>query len=235
MEEKIAIPIRIYSIEEYIACVLEIPYGTLFRGIIKASYPLLPALGRLKEKYSEDRILKKEKYVFDHISAQAVEYGNYSTLGDIDFLVLLQHHGVPTRLLDWTLNPLVALFFATRDDSDTEDAAVYTLNYNEKLARNSDQGGIIGTKNGRNNQSTTFLRFIGLNITPRMKAQNGIFTLHYNPFEPIPDSCVGRKITIDKSKKRLIYKRLVRIGIHEHTLFPDLDGLASFFKRVVLS
>lgn len=227
--------VEVSSIEEYVSVVGSMEYGTLFRGISKERYKLLPSLGRLKGKYEETDILKRENRSFEQLRAQTFAHGDYRNLNEIDFLVLLQHHALPTRLLDWTLNSLVALFFSVRNCDDSEDSAVYTLSFQRTMNRSADRSGIIGRAKDISELGTSFCKYIGPHITPRMSAQSGYFTLHTNPFKPISNNYLGHKIIINKNKKHEIYKKLCALGVHEYSMFPDLDGLMSFQTRIHLS
>ena len=93
----------------------------LFRGVSNTEYKLLPSVLRGYKNYArEETILQrfiKEAYVYKR---------NISPTNYIEWIELAQHFGAPTRLLDWTSNPLVALFFACGGDK-TSDAVVWIL------------------------------------------------------------------------------------------------------------
>ncbi|MCM0148652.1 FRG domain-containing protein [Photobacterium galatheae] len=98
----------------------------VFRGVTDQSHKLIPSLGRGIEDgvygdiSSVEHELNKE---FKRLSAPVLStYDTPKT--DFEWLFLAQHYGLPTRLLDWTSNPLVALFFAVEKDDDT-DGMVY--------------------------------------------------------------------------------------------------------------
>jgi hypothetical protein len=104
------------------------PHGTWFRGQEKYSWPLLASIFRRNEKgnllyaSNESQLVKHFKLHF------AVDHGELTTM--LDWLCLMQHHRCPTRLLDWSENILVALYFSVLDDKETNDepGSLYVLN-----------------------------------------------------------------------------------------------------------
>jgi hypothetical protein len=96
-----------------------------YRGVGDASYPLSTSLMRLGKMYPnlERNLLKQfQKYAQEGIVQNDTDW---------HWLSVAQHHGLPTRLLDWTHSPLVALHFATQnlERHKDKDAAVWKVNY----------------------------------------------------------------------------------------------------------
>ena len=151
----------------------------------------------------------------------AVPFLEYDLENDWEWLATAQHHGLPTRLLDWTSNPLVAAFFAT-EGNPTIDAAIYVLN----------AYWIVDT---RGIQSPFRAREVGVfqppNITQRIAAQAGHFTVHPKPNQPL-DRRTIHKLIIPKELRRHFQLTLFSYGIHRGTLFPDLDGQAQMIEWV---
>jgi hypothetical protein len=170
----------------------------------------------------------------------------------VGWLFLMQHHGGPTRLLDWTESALVALFFAV-SEHPSKEGELWAM-YPDVLNRYSGFHG-IPTPNNKT------LRYLAaepthsnpqklaeeLGITkipkhplavqppmnfPRMVAQLSTFTIHP---KPTPENTIPRLLTNEKylvryiipsEYKRRIQRHLAALGVTYHTLFPDLDSLS---------
>lgn len=104
----------------------------LFRGQ-GDSYPLLPSIARNR---NNNNLIFNEKAIIDSMQRLKPEIfkKEYSA---VDTLALLQHYGIPTRLLDVTENALVALYFACEDENAKHDGVVYIFKDNEFSLENS--------------------------------------------------------------------------------------------------
>ena len=130
MEKEFEVPVN--SVERYVKEVLSLGENLvvnaekqeelLFRGQDDKDYLLLPAIAREFLKLEQERnFIEMVKYKFPSVF--------YAGMDPVDLLALLQHHGVPTRLLDITSNPLVALFFACKNE-DPKDGEVIVFKNN---------------------------------------------------------------------------------------------------------
>lgn len=141
---------------------------TCYRGHSNKEYLLLPSVGR--KNYS----LGTELNMFEHFKRRANMYCNAQN--DFEWLALAQHHGLPTRLLDWTENPLVACFFVVIENLD-KDGRIYKINYRDDDFVNFDEI--------QSPFKLHKIEFLNPPIsTRRIELQKGLFTIHPLPNYP---------------------------------------------------
>lgn len=203
----------------------------LYRG--QAHYRnLLPTIARPNE--GKFPIVHEERDYLRSFRLLGAAHPEIASASDIDLLVTAQHHGLHTRLLDWSSNPLVALWFAcSKDDRDTY---VYRLDTTEMVVFGQDEiekiDGIYPNP-GKGDPKSTFILQPRHSIK-RVQAQQGYFTCHRysvgsKKFVPLEkQNGFHNKIIEFKIPKKFINKikkSLSNLGINNMTLFPDLDGL----------
>jgi hypothetical protein len=197
----------------------------LYRGVRDASFELIPKIGRYKKFFSSDHTegelnrAQEELMILRLFKERAIPHLDFVPENDWVWLAIGQHHGLPTRLLDWTRNPLVAAYFAVREEH-SGDSAIYAFRdeFYIDISKHADPFGY--PKVGK---------FIPPHVTPRITAQVGVFTIHPSPSEAFDDDSLERLI-FPHEFRRPLKKILFRYGIHAASLFPDLDGLTAHIE-----
>ena len=228
---------KIASLPEYLQRIEELytgNYSVLFRGQRCKDWDLTPRIGRtiFRRRYSS--LLDTEIKMLDEFERFSLPHlGNRDISSKWDLLALAQHHGLPTRLLDWTTNPLVALWFAVEKPPEREmDASVWAFE-----AENTDH--IRIETDPFTLTKTSIFRPRHLDI--RIIAQSGWFTVHRFIEEESRFALLNKiKIQSPRLRQFIIPKQyfaslrddLVRCGITRATLFSDLSGLCGHIEWV---
>ncbi len=222
----------------------------VYRGLEDSQYALTTTLNRLGESHLEKHLLRNfRKYSQKQVSPEYTSLWNW--------LALAQHHGLPTRLLDWTYSPYVALHFTTADFTKyRRDGMIWAINYvdtkaflPEKLAGIiEEEGSHIFTAEmleraadslpglGQMKEDDFAIFFEPPSIDDRIVNQYAVFSMMSNPNLLISDWVKHHdvryfRIVIPAHLKWEVRDKLDQSNINERVLFPGLDGLATWLKR----
>jgi hypothetical protein len=191
----------------------------IYRGVTKLSYKLIPDIGR-HSAIGSSSLEKEEGTILRLFKEQAFPYLSFQPETDWDWLAIARHHGLPTRLLDWSRNPLVAAYFAVEEQSN-EDSAIYA--YRSETFIRTD-------KSSNPFERKTVGKFIPKHVSGRISAQVGVFTIHPTPGEAFESPGDIDRLILRADCREDLKWILYRYGIHRASLFPDLDGLAAHIK-----
>ncbi len=193
----------------------------MYRGLKKYDYKLKPSIGRLlgNENFqSLEKLLDFEKSAFNEFRIET--FKDLRVNNQFILLAVAQHHGLNTRLLDWTLSPLIALFFAV-EDSETFDIDGALCSFQTQFVFND--FGEIQSPFDKKLDEYHFLS--SPDLSPRIRAQQGVFQLFKNPTIEFENAYNLAKLRIPAKNKRNIKRELNNLGISYKTLFPDFDGI----------
>lgn len=203
----------------------------LFRGQAN-DWPLLPKLARLNVK--DGNVLATERSMLESFKSRSLPFLDSKPESDWEWLSIAQHYGMPTRLLDWTTNPLAALWFAVEQPGlEGENGVVWAFPpKSEDFVSDPTNTNPVEIKGTR--------VFQPKHVTRRIVAQHGWFTAH--PF--MKDRLRFVPMNINRRYKDRLTKLIIpptsfaplrlgldRCGINASTLFSDLAGVCKDLER----
>lgn len=246
---------RIRSVADYVRLVCSIReewsakvkayFDPWFRGQGNASWGLQPNIYRLGLRDHEDEI----RLEFKRRAAQLLAAEREPT-NEWAWYCLMQHHGVPTRLLDWTDSALVALFFAVNSGAPSipseEDAAVWVLNpfwLNSKVTNIdstiqtdwAEAGRYLGPPYAFHLEQELPIAVDPVHTARRISVQFSRFTVHGTRPDGLTEVTAGtgqlRKLIIPRHQLDRVRTDLRTCGVIDTAVFPDLEGLSRDLVR----
>jgi hypothetical protein len=223
-----------------------------FRGVPDVSDKLIPGIYRSKAPHGSSRA-DAERHAFRDFELGSAGLIPSST-SRVDLYFQQQHHGLPTRLLDWTTNALIAIYFAVEKNKPPTDAAVYAMDAyglgdhkykcfdgNERTAKgfavvNDDPNSLLAVALADVVQWRTgfeppnFIFPVRPAFTDlRMQIQRGCFTCHPPKLQELTERENASLCRINipaKDVKDAIKEQLLHLGIDHFSVFGDIDSLA---------
>lgn len=235
------IQLKIKSVIQFLEGIQDAHPHYMYRGQANSEWELLPSIARINAKELQSNYAggwrRVEDDLLDRFMKHAVRYINREPKNKIEWMIHAQHHGVPTRLLDWSTNPLKALFFAVENPNhDKFDGIVYS--FYPRTQRSTSDG--LGEE-----EELVLTAFNSAFINDRIAAQEGCFTIfpfvnkmedddfseEKKGFNPQDQIVSIDTFIIEAESKDKIRKQLNMLGISDATMFPDLDGVAKDIRR----
>lgn len=197
---------------------------------------------------------ENEKILMDMFKSKAVPYLDHQPQTYWEWLFLMQHHSVPTRLLDWTESALIGLAFAVQERNEKhigKGAALWCLKPNElnnKLPfRSMKDSNFIPNINENDIVDNSYnieaevtpqypVAIIGPQNSKRIIAQKGVFTLFPSRGKVMMEDMDGNgdfliKFNIEEKHVEPIAEQLYKLGITESSLYPDLVSVAKEISK----
>lgn len=230
---------KINNVNEFVSLAIGINFPPIYRGQSDIEDGLVPTIARKEHNayglFERNKPLTKttEKNFIHRFKRHTYRYFN-RTLNDWEALFLARHHGLPVRLLDWTTNPLAALYWACDSKRNAKkDGAIWVFRNTTETTHK-----YIDIFNEVNPFCVSEIKVIfPFYSSPRMIAQSSLFTLHPYPWSDLAELTAecneareiadGQKWRVPEGSKKRIMEELYKLRVNAQTLFPDLDGIAN--------
>ena len=215
--------VTIASVPHYIELTITNSFKSrIYRGVADLeSHKLIPSIGRGSRwsKLPLNKITEEEREMLKRFTKEgALFVPSSATLWD--WMVLARRHGLPSRLLDWSRNPLVALYFAAQGKNDQAGAV-----YAEQISATAPT-----EKSFDPFKVTAVSKLFPEYVHDQIRSQALVFTIHPDPrlaYESKKMICV----TIPGKLKYEIKENLQRLGVNAATIYPGLNGVAQNITR----
>ena len=149
----------------------------VFRGHSDARFRLVPSVARVP--HTSTNLAAFEKSIFKIFRREAESFGANGPHNDWEWLAFGQHHGLPTRMLDWTQNPLVALYFAVAE-FEAFDGELFALATTAQVGPATINTSPFGLKR--------CYKYYPRIVAPRIRAQEGLFVVFDDPSSPLDEN-----------------------------------------------
>ncbi len=223
-------------------------HPTWYRGQADSTWPLLPSLTRAGGVAAELTLVKRFKQ-------NAMPFLAQRPLDEWEWLFVMQHHGLPTRLLDWTESPLTGLYFAVTDgtpDIDEKPAALWALrplelNASSRLETTfkNDIPGFgddehldtyLPSKAARAPIGHSPLAAIALRNNPRIQVQQGVFTVCHKTLVALESTGKAKylwRYIVPADAKTKLRAELKLLNITKLSLFPELVNVSEHARSFI--
>jgi hypothetical protein len=223
-----------------------------FRGVNEARFNLSPSIARNQPK---EFTINNEKKLFEAFQRRIAVYKSETyrdftsttTHVNLETLAIAQHHGLKTRLLDWSTNPLASLWFACDETNKPTDS--YCIVWVLIAPKNRDDYFIKADAPFQFDNFPETKMYVPNIVNPRIKTQSGLFSMHhydnvghkYMPLDEnkafFPHKFGCGKINYDtdwdllkilinrRVYGREILKNLRKFDVHEETIYPSLESV----------
>jgi hypothetical protein len=213
-----------------------------FRGQGK-DHPLLPSVARLKPKRDDLDLLATEKKLLRAFQRRSLPFLEMRPETTWDWLAVAQHHGLPTRLLDWSAHALSAIWFAVEKPAEAAEDVGIVWVFEAKSGLVESGGDYVSSSQNRDSEHPFSLErsciLVPRYVSKRIVAQGGYFTVHAS--KATPPHFVGleqeraftnrlSKVVIPGKCFAQIRHQLSRMGTNAMSIYPDLGGLCRDIK-----